>query len=74
MKDNYDFFSYKNFDEKWEVANQANQPTQKDARLISSYFPEKRFYYEKKETTIKKQLDPPLRSIPAGLWVMCIVI
>ena len=35
MKDNYDFFSYKNFDEKWEVANQANQPTQKDARLIS---------------------------------------
>jgi hypothetical protein len=23
-KDNYDFFSYKNFDEKWEVANQAN--------------------------------------------------
>ncbi len=24
------------------------QPTQKAARLISSYFPEKRFYYEKK--------------------------
>jgi len=24
MKGNYDFFSYKNFDEKWEVANQAN--------------------------------------------------